>query len=134
LNGLKSIKLMAISTLAGIGVLGISVPAARAFDLICMGVIPDARLSFTVPHSPESGFMQQVEFRNVMTGAGVAKSDHLTFDRNNEQGQGIFRGSVRGMADVTLIDMAEFQPEPGSEISVGYDGQWGRGTCAPYDR
>lgn len=123
-----------IPALAGLGVLGISVPAARAFDLICMGVIPSARLSFSVPHSPESGFMQQVEFRNVMTGAGVATSDHLTFDRNNEQGQGVFRGSVRGMADVTLIDLAEFQPESGSEISVGYDGQWGRGTCVPYDR
>ncbi|MDY7020518.1 MAG: hypothetical protein SWJ54_04030, partial [Cyanobacteriota bacterium] len=77
----------------------------------------------------ESGFMQEVKFRNAKTGNGVAKSSYLTYDTKNAKGQDIYRGAVAGMADVTVVDLSEFGAEPGSQISVMYDGQWGRGTC-----
>ncbi|NCA72445.1 MAG: hypothetical protein EOM91_20740 [Sphingobacteriia bacterium] len=63
------------------------------------------------------------------TGARVVESSPLRFDRTNDQGQRIYRGHVGGMADVVLVDLAETQPRAGSEISVGYDGRWGRGVC-----
>ncbi len=112
--------------------LGIAVPHAFAYDLICKGKIPEAGLKYSVLHSQESGFMQEVKFRNAKTGNGVAKSSYLKYDTKNTKGQDIYRGGVSGMADVTLVDLSEFGAEPGSQISVMYDGQWGRGTCSSY--
>lgn len=53
----------------------------------------------------------------------------MTYSGKNNEGQGIWRGSVNGMADVTLIHLSAIDPQWGDEISVGYDGQWGRTTC-----
>ncbi|AMW27653.1 MULTISPECIES: hypothetical protein [Arthrospira] len=122
----------ATPTIIGISVLGVAVPKALA-DIVCRGTIfrTDAdNLSFSVPWSPNTGFEQEVEFRNARTGAGIAQSSRLKFDRTNDQGQRLYRGNVSGMASVTLIDLAEFQPRPGTKVSVSYDGQWGRGTCS----
>ncbi|MDZ7622415.1 MAG: hypothetical protein U5O69_08665 [Candidatus Competibacteraceae bacterium] len=109
-------------------------PTASAADLVCRGTIHRAHgdnLVFTIPWSPNTGFEQEVEFRNARTGAGISRSSRLRFDQTNDQGQRIYRGDVAGMANVTLINLSEFvQPPPGGQISVNLDGQWGRGTCS----
>lgn len=129
----NTIKFIATTpTIIAISILGIAVPQALA-DIVCRGTIyryGGDNLSFSVPWSPNTGFEQEVEFRNARTGAGIAKSSRLRYDRENNQSQGIYRGDVSGMADVTLVDLAEFQPRPGTQVSVAYDNQWGRGTCS----
>lgn len=130
------LRFIAISpAIIGLSVLAISVPAtAVAADIQCRGTIHRARaddITFSVPWSPNTGFEQRVKFRNARTGAGMSQSSRLRFDRKNDQGQRIYRGNVSGMADVTLINLSRsFQPRPGGQISVNFDGQWGRGACS----
>ena len=119
----------------GLGVLAMTVPAeAQAADMVCRGTINRAHadnISFSVPWSPNTGFEQRVKFRNARTGAGISQSSRLRFDRKNDKGQRIYRGNVSGMADVTLINLSRFfQPPPRGQVSVNFDGQWGRGTCS----
>ena len=118
----------------GLSVLAMSVPVqAQAADIQCRGTIHRAGddITFSVPWSPNTGFEQRVKFRNARTGAGMSQSSRLRFDRKNDKGQRIYRGNVSGMADVTLVHLSRsFQPRPGGQISVNFDGQWGRGTCS----
>jgi hypothetical protein len=55
----------------------------------------------------------------------------LTFDRNNDQGQPIYRGSFQAATAISLVDLGKGNVRPGSEVSVGTE-EWGwaRGTCA----
>lgn len=130
------LRLIATSpAIIGLSILAITVPSkAFAADIVCRGTIHRANsenISFSVPWSPNTGFEQKVEFRNARTGAGISQSSRLRFDRKNDKGQRIYRGNVSGMADVTLINLSRFfQPKPGGQISVNFDGQWGRGTCS----
>ena len=131
----NAFKFVAIApAVVGISMIAMLAPTASAADLVCRGTIHRANgdnLVFTIPWSPNTGFEQEVEFRNARTGAGISRSSRLRFDRPNDQGQRIYRGDVAGMADVTLINLSEFvQPPPGGQISVNLDGQWGRGTCS----
>jgi hypothetical protein len=54
----------------------------------------------------------------------------LRFERNNAQGEPIYRGAFRAATEVTLIDLSKGNPVPGSQVSVGVE-EWGwsRGTC-----
>jgi hypothetical protein len=130
------LRLIAASpAIIGFGVLAMTVPAkVLAADILCRGTIHRAHgdnISFSVPWSPNTGFEQRVEFRDARTGAGLSKSSRLRFDRKNDKGQRIYRGNVSGMANVTLINLSRFfQPPPGGQVSVNFDGQWGRGTCS----
>ena len=129
------LRLIATPAIIGLGILAITVPSkVFAADILCRGVIHRANsknISFSVPWSPNTGFEQKVEFRNIRTGAGISQSSRLRFDRKNDKGQRIYRGNVSGMASVTLINLSRFfQPKPGGQISVNFDGQWGRGTCS----
>ncbi len=131
----KARKFVALTpAIVGISMIAMLAPTASAADIFCRGTIHRTNgdnLVFTVPWSPNTGFEQEVEFRNARTGAGISRSSRLRFDRTNDQGQRIYRGDVAGMADVTLINLSEFvQPPPGGQISVNLDGQWGRGTCS----
>jgi hypothetical protein len=131
----NAFKFVAIApAVVGISMIAMLAPTASAADLVCRGTIHRANgdnLVFTIPWSPNTGFEQEVEFRNARTGAGISRSSRLRFDRPNDQGQRIYRGDVAGMADVTLINLSGFvQPPPGGQISVNLDGQWGRGTCS----
>ena len=119
----------------GLSILAITVPSkVFAADILCRGTIHRTHgdnISFSVPWSPNTGFEQRVEFRNARTGAGLSQSSRLRFDRKNDKGQRVYRGNVSGMANVTLINLSRFvQPPPGGQISVNFDGQWGRGTCS----
>ncbi|MFO1423325.1 MAG: hypothetical protein U1F70_06675 [Candidatus Competibacteraceae bacterium] len=121
--------------LVGLGALAMTVPSkVLAADIVCRGTINRAHaddIAFSVPWSPNTGFERKVEFRNARTGAGISQSSRLRFDRKNDKGQRIYRGNVSGMANVTLINLSRFfQPPPGGQVSVNFDGQWGRGTCS----
>ena len=130
------LRLMATSpVIIGLSVLAMTVPAKTfAADMLCRGTIHRAsgsNILFSVPWSSGRGFEQRVEFRNNRTGANISRSSRLRFDRKNDKGQRIYRGNVSGMADVTLINLSRsFQPRPGGEVSVNFDGQWGRGACS----
>ncbi|MDS4042423.1 MAG: hypothetical protein RKP20_14760 [Candidatus Competibacter sp.] len=130
------LRLIAASpAIIGLSVLAMTVPSkVFAANILCRGTIHRAHgddISFSVPWSPNTGFEQKVEFRNARTGAGLSQSSRLRFDRKNDKDQRIYRGNVSGMANVTLINLSRFfQPRPGGQISVNFDGQWGRGTCA----
>lgn len=54
----------------------------------------------------------------------------LRFERNNAQGEPIYRGAFRAATEVTLIDLSKGNPSPGTQVSVGVE-EWGwsRGTC-----
>ncbi|WP_156119981.1 hypothetical protein [Leptolyngbya sp. KIOST-1] len=54
----------------------------------------------------------------------------LRFDRNNAQGQPVYRGSFRAATQVALVDLSGGNPRQGSQISVGVE-EWGwsRGNC-----
>jgi hypothetical protein len=67
--------------------------------------------------------------RRRSTGQQIAET-FLSYDRNNSKGQAIWRGAVNDAANVTLVHLANRPAQPGDQVSVGYDGQWGRGTCA----
>lgn len=117
-----------VTMLAIVGI-GLIPAQALAADLICRGEMKAADLVFSVPFTRDAGFTRPVEFRRRETGARLVESSPLRFDRTNDQGQRIYRGHVGGMADVVLVDLAKTQPRAGSEVSVGYDGRWGRGVC-----
>lgn len=93
--------------------------------MTCRGSIQDS-VDFTVYYSREGGF-SRVEFRprtseKVLTGS-------LSYNSKDDQGQGIWRGSVEGMADVAVVHLATRAPQRGDEVSVKYDTRWGRATC-----
>jgi len=130
------LRLIAVSpAIIGLGVLAMTVPSqVLAADIVCRGTINRDHaddISFSVPWSPNTGFEQRVKFSNARTGAGMSQSSRLRFDRKNNKGQRIYRGNVSGMANVTLINLSRFfQPPPRGQVSVNFDGQWGRGTCS----
>jgi hypothetical protein len=55
----------------------------------------------------------------------------LKYDKQNDQGQPIYRGAFLGAADVVLIDLSGGNVRSGSQVSIAVDGQWNkkRGTC-----
>jgi hypothetical protein len=93
--------------------------------MTCSGTIDINGLDYAVTFSDEGGF-SQVEFSRH--GKAIATAN-LSFDGRNGADQTIWRGAVDGMADVVLIHLSDQVVQPGDEVSVGYDGQWGRGQC-----
>jgi hypothetical protein len=94
----------------------------------CPGSISVNDVNFTVLFTREAGF-SRIVFRRRSTGQQIAEA-FLSYDRKNAKGQDIWRGSVNGAADVTLVHLSSRPAQVGDQVSVGYDGQWGRGTCA----
>lgn len=126
--------IIASPALIAISILAAGLPAkAEAADWMCRGTIRRAHsdnVRFSVPWTPNAGFEQRIKFRNDRTGSNMPHSSRLRYDRRNDKGQRIYRGNVNGMADVTLIHLSRSSnPRPGGEVSVNFDGQWGRGTC-----
>ncbi len=96
-------------------------------EMECDGEITANLVDFTAYYSQESGF-SRIEFLQGSPEQVIAESA-LSYDGQNDQGQSIWRGSVNGMASVTLIHLSSNPAQPGDEISVSYDGQWGKGLC-----
>jgi hypothetical protein len=92
----KARKFVAIAPAAvvGISVIAMLAPTASAADLVCRGTIHRANgdnIVFTVPWSPNTGFEQEVEFRNARTGAGIYRSSH----QSNSRAMGALIGLTR---------------------------------------
>ena len=54
-------------------------------------------------------------FTRRRTGQQIAETT-LSYDRTNAQGQAIWRGSVNGAADVTLVHLSSRAPQVGDQI------------------
>ncbi len=102
-------------------------PNQDSLQMNCNGSIPANDMNFTVFFTREAGF-SRIVFRRRSNGQQIAET-FLSYDRKNNQGQAIWRGSVNNAASVTLIHLASRPAQRGDQVSVGYDKQWGRGTC-----
>lgn len=144
-------KLLKTALGIGIGILGISLGAPAAvrpsiashptsapalaqvepnqdnLQMQCPGSIGVNDVNYTVFFTREAGF-SRIVLRRRSTGQQIAEA-FLSYDRKNAKGQAIWRGAVNDAADVTLVHLSTRAAQRGDQVSVGYDGQWGRGTC-----
>jgi hypothetical protein len=102
-------------------------PNQDNLEMTCTGSITVNDIDFTVYFTRAAGF-SRIELKRPATGEVFAES-FLSYDGKNAQGQAIWRGSVQEMASVTLVHLSSNPAQIGDQVSVGYDGQWGRGTC-----
>ncbi|MGI0486779.1 hypothetical protein ACN4EK_15165 [Pantanalinema rosaneae CENA516] len=102
-------------------------PNQDSLQMNCNGSIPANDMNYTAFFTREAGF-SRIVFRRRSNNQQIAET-FLSFDRQNNKGQAIWRGSVNNAATVTLIHLASRPAQPGDQVSVGYDKQWGRGTC-----
>jgi hypothetical protein len=102
-------------------------PNQDNLQMTCPGSILVNDINFTVFFTREAGF-SRIQLRRRSTGQQIAET-FLSYDRKNDKGQAIWRGSVNGAADVTLVHLSSRPAQRGDQVSVGYDQQWGRGTC-----
>jgi len=114
-----------------------STPVAQAPNPPSPPVAQAPASKFYCSGSKNNGWNYQAESENGRftrinwTRAGEpSQISTLKFDRKNEQGQPVYRGSFRAATAVTLVDLGQ-GARPGSEVSVGVE-EWGwsRGTCA----
>ncbi|MBW4485094.1 MAG: hypothetical protein KME14_21365 [Tildeniella torsiva UHER 1998/13D] len=103
-------------------------PNQDNLQIQCPGSILVNDINYTVFFTREAGF-SRIVLRRRSTGQQIAET-FLSYDRKNANGQAIWRGSVQGAADVTLVHLSTRAAQVGDQVSVGYDGQWGSGTCA----
>jgi|GEM_PF-2828336 hypothetical protein len=102
-------------------------PNQDNLQMTCTGSILVNDINFTVFFTREAGF-SRIQLRRRSTGQQIAET-FLSYDRKNDKGQAIWRGAVNGAADVTLVHLSTRPAQRGDQVSVGYDQQWGRGTC-----
>ncbi len=102
-------------------------PNQDNLEMTCTGSLTVNDIDFTVYFTREAGF-SRLELKRPATSEVFAES-FLSYDGKNAQGQAIWRGSVQEMASVTLVHLSSNPAQVGDQVSVGYDGQWGRGTC-----
>jgi len=100
-------------------------PPSETLVMSCNGKIAANDFDYTATFSTEGGF-SSLEFMRSGERVTIVKLD---YDGKNDKGQSIWRGAAYGMADVTLIHLSDRIVQLEDEISVGYDGQWGRGRC-----
>lgn len=103
-------------------------PNQDNLQMQCPGSILVNDINYTVFFTREAGF-SRIVLRRRSTGQQIAETT-LSYDRKNAKGQAIWRGAVNDAADVTLVHLSTRAAQVGDQVSVGYDGQWGRGTCA----
>jgi hypothetical protein len=102
-------------------------PNQDSLQMNCNGSISANGIDYTVFFTREAGF-SRIQLRRRSNGQQIGEA-FLSFARQNDKGQAIWRGSVNNAANVTLVHLASRPAQPGDQVSVGYDGQWGRGTC-----
>ena len=93
-------------------------------SMTCSGNIQNS-VDFTVYYTREAGFSRI----DLTPPAGQTLTSTLSYDGINEDGHGIWRGAVAQMANVVLVHLSTEAPQRGDDVSVGYDGRWGRATC-----
>lgn len=118
---------IADSSAPATGYLTAQEPNQDNLQMTCNGSIYVNDINFTVSFTREAGF-SRIVLRRRSNGQQIAET-FLSYDRKNDKGQAIWRGSVNEMASVTLVHLSTRPAQRGDQVSVGYDGQWGRGTC-----
>lgn len=103
-------------------------PNQDNLQMLCNGSISVNNVDYTVQFTRSAGF-SRIELRQRGSGQVIANTT-LSFSGTNAKGQAIWRGSVLDAASVVLVHLSTRPAQVGDEVSVGYDGQWGRGTCA----
>lgn len=93
--------------------------------MTCMGRLEASNLDFTVIYSAEREFSEIALSRD---GAALAAAQ-LSFSGRNNNDQGVWRGTTSGRAEIVLVHLSDQAVQPGDEISVLHNGQWGRGQC-----
>ena len=93
--------------------------------MTCAGAIEANAVDYTVIYSAERGF-SRIEFKQNGTAIAAAQ---LSLRGKNDQNQNVWGGVTGGASDVILIHLSNQAAQPRDEISVGYNGQWGRGRC-----
>ncbi|MEM7771376.1 MAG: hypothetical protein AAF327_12825 [Cyanobacteria bacterium P01_A01_bin.37] len=96
---------------------------SESIALLCSGRIQSGP-DFTAYYTSDGEF-SHIEFGT----AEQSVISDLSFSKQNEQGQDIWRGSAFGQADVTLVTLSDETVQDGDQISVNYDTRWGRATC-----
>lgn len=99
-------------------------PNQDSLSMTCSGTIQDS-VDFTVYYTREAGF-SRIE---LVPPAGQTLTSTLSYDGKNQDGHGIWRGGVAQMASVVLVHLSTDAAQRGDDVSVGYDGRWGRATC-----
>lgn len=102
-------------------------PNQDNLQMTCNGSILVNDINYTVFFTREAGF-SRIVMRRRSTGQQMTET-FLSFDRKNDKGQAVWRGSVNNAASVTLVHLSSRPAQRGDQVSVGYDQQWGRGTC-----
>lgn len=102
-------------------------PNQDNLQMTCNGSIQVNDIDYTVFFTREAGF-SRIQLRRRSNGQQIAET-FLSFDRQNNKGQAIWRGAVNDAASVILVHLSSRPAQVGDQVSVGYDGQWGRGTC-----
>ncbi|HEY9752881.1 MAG TPA: hypothetical protein V6C46_08015 [Coleofasciculaceae cyanobacterium] len=102
-------------------------PNQDSLQMTCNGSISVNDVNYTAFFTREAGF-SRIVLRRRSSGQQIAET-FLSFDRLNDKGQAVWRGSVNNAASVTLIHLSSRPAQPGDQVSVSYDKQWGRGTC-----
>lgn len=105
--------------------LALEEPNQDNLSMSCNGTVQD-RVDFTAFYTREAGF-SRVEFRPRASNNVLPSS--LSYIGKNAAGESIWKGSVAQMADTTLVHLSPYAAKPGDQVSVSYDGQWGRATC-----
>lgn len=100
-------------------------PNQDDLSMTCSGSIQDS-VNFTAYFTREAGF-SRIELRPVTSDRTI--TSYLSYDGKNDEGYGIWRGAVAQMAEVVLIHLSTEAAQRGDQVSVGYDGRWGRATC-----
>ncbi|UBF26659.1 SH3 domain-containing protein [Kovacikia minuta CCNUW1] len=76
----------------------------------------------------------RIEFRNLQT--DYRYMVYLQPAGQNQQGQPTYQGTQSGgpSSIITLTDLSGGNPYQGSQVSLFYNGAWGRGTCRSLNR
>jgi hypothetical protein len=85
-------------------------PNQDNLQMTCTGSILVNDINFTAFFTREAGF-SRVEFRRRSNGQLIAES-FLSYDRKNDKGQAVWRGSVNNAADVTLVHLSRISHKP----------------------
>lgn len=100
-------------------------PNQDNLSMSCTGTIEDS-VDFTAYYTRESGF-NRIDFKP--RGSSQTLTANLSYERKNDQKQGVWRGNVAQMADVVLTHLSTETPKLGDEIAVSYDNRFGKANC-----
>ena len=89
-------------------------PNQDNLQMTCKGSVAANGIDYTVFFTREAGF-SRIEFRRPSNSQLIAEA-FLSYDKNNDKGQAIWRGSVNDAAKITLVHLANRPARLGDQI------------------